>query len=99
MLEPMAACLIFLGIWTGLSVNWFSGLWLAFIGWFLMNAAQESVVQVSIRSALSGLRVEDVISRDCPTVFGRISRAELVRDHVLKTGQRCFTVTDGNRLE
>lgn len=91
--------LLFLGILTGFTVNWFSGLWLAFIGWFLMNAAQESVVQVSVRSALSGLTAEDVMSRDCPIVSRQMSLAELVRDHVLRTGQRCFTVTDGNRLE
>ena len=97
--QGVGYALIFLGIWTGFSVNWFSGLWLAFIGWFLMNAAQESVVQVSIRSALSGLTAEDVMSRDCPSVSGRMSLAELVQDHVLRTGQRCFTVMDGDRLE
>lgn len=91
--------LIFLGIVTGFTANWFSGLWLAFIGWFLMNAAQESVVQVSVRSALSGSVAEDVMSRDCPSVAGRMSLAELVRDQVLRTGQRCFTVTDGDRLK
>lgn len=64
-----------------------------------MNAAQESVVQVSIRSALSGLTAEDVMSRDCPAVARRMSLAELVRDHVLRTGQRCFTLTDGAQLE
>jgi Zn-dependent protease len=97
--QGIGYAIIFLGIWTGFTGNWFSGLWLAFIGWFLMNAAQENVVQVSIRSALSGLRVEDVMSRDCPAVSGRISLAELVWDHVLRTGQRCFTVTDGTRLD
>jgi CBS domain-containing protein len=97
--QGVGYALIFLGIWTGFTVNWFSGLWLAFIGWFLMNAAQESVVQVSVRSALSGLTAEDVMSRDCPAVSGRMSLAELVRDHVLRTGQRCFTVMDGDRLE
>jgi Zn-dependent protease len=91
--------LIFFGIVTGFTANWFSGLWLAFIGWFLMNAAQESVVQVSVRSALSGLMVEDVMSRDCPVVPVRMALAELVREHILKTGQRCFIVVDGNRLE
>lgn len=89
---------IFFGIWTGFTANWFSGLWLAFIGWFLMNAAQESVVQVSVRSVLSGLAAEDVMSRDCPIVPERMSLAELVQDHVLRTGQRCFTVADGDRL-
>lgn len=97
--QGIGYALIFLGIWTGFTANWFSGLWLAFIGWFLMNAAQESVVQVSVRSALSGLVVEDVMSRDCPNVPARMALAELVREHILKTGQRCFIVVEGSRLE
>jgi len=92
--------LILGGIWMGLVTgNWFNGLWLAFIGWFLLNAAQESVVQVSIRSVLTGLAAEDVMTRDCPTVSGRMSLAELVREHVLTTGRRCFLVAEGDRLE
>jgi predicted transcriptional regulator len=43
---------------------------------------------------------EDVLSHDCPAVSGRMSLAELVQDYVLlRTGRRCFIVTDGNRLE
>ena len=88
------------GIWTGLITgSWFSGLWLAFIGWFLLNAAQESVLQVSVQSALSGLVAEDIMTRDCPTVSGRMSLAELVQEHILKTGQRCFVVAEGRQLE
>ena len=34
--------------------NWSSGLWLAFIGWFLDNAASQSAQQVWIREALEG---------------------------------------------
>ncbi|MDP3090588.1 MAG: site-2 protease family protein [Nitrospira sp.] len=88
-----------IGIWTGFTVNWFNGMWLAFIGWFLLNAAQESVVQVSVRSALTGLVAEDVMARDCPAVTGRMSLAALVQEHIFKTGQRCFLVTDGSRLD
>jgi Zn-dependent protease len=88
------------GIWTGLVTgNWFSGLWLAFIGWFLRNAAQESVLQVSLSSVLTGVRAEDIMTRDCPTVSGRMRLAELVQEHILKTGQRCFVVAEGGRLE
>lgn len=90
---------VLVGIWTVFTGNWFNGLWLALIGWFLLNAAQESVVQVSVRSALTGLLAEDVMSRDCPAVAGRMSLAELVREHVLRTGRRCFLVTDDSRLE
>lgn len=91
--------LILGGIWMGLITgNWFNGLWLAFIGWFLLNAAQESVLQVSVRSVLTGVRAEDVMARDCPTVSGRMRLAELVQEHILKTGQRCFVVAEGSRL-
>jgi len=92
--------LILGGIWMGLITgNWFSGLWLAFIGWFLLNAAQESILQVSMRSALSGLVAEDIMARDCPTVSGQLSLAELVQEHILKTGRRCFLVSQNGRLE
>jgi Zn-dependent protease len=88
------------GIWTGLVTgNWFSGLWLAFIGWFLRNAAQESVLQMSVKSALSGLVAEDIMARDCPTVPGQLSLADLVQEHILRMGRRCFLVSQNGRLE
>jgi len=48
---------------------------------------------------LSGLVAEDIMTRDCPTVSGRMSLAELVQEHILKTGQRCFVVAEGSRLD
>jgi len=92
--------LIFWGIWTGLVIsNWFSGLWLAFIGWLLRNAAQESVLRMSVRSALGGLVAEDIMTQDYPTVSGRLSLLDLVQEHILRTGQRCFLVSQNGRLE
>jgi len=79
--------------------NWVNGLWIAFIGWFLLDAAQQSGLQVVMRSALSGLVAQDVMTRDCATVSGRVSLAELVEDHILKTGQRCYVVSDNGRLD
>jgi len=88
------------GVWTGLVIgNWFSGLWLAFIGWFLRNAAQESVLQMSVKSALGGLVAEDIMARDCPTVPGQLSLADLVQEHILRMGRRCFLVSRNGRLE
>lgn len=97
--QTVGYAFMLVGIWTMFTGGWFNGLWLTFIGWFLLNAALESVAQVSVRSALTGLAAEDVMTRDCPAVSGRMSLSELVQEHILKTGQRCFIVTDGSRLE
>jgi Zn-dependent protease/predicted transcriptional regulator len=87
------------GIAIAFTGNWVNGLWIAFIGWFLLDAAQQSGLQVAMRSALSGLVARDIMTRDCPTVSGRLSLAELVEDHILKTGQRCFVIADEGRLD
>lgn len=89
---------IVLGIWTVFAVNWFNGLWLAFIGWFLLTAAQASVFQVSVRSALSGVTAADIMARDCPTVAAGTSMTELVEAHILRSGRRCFLVAQDDRL-
>lgn len=96
--QAMGYAFMFFGIWTGFTVNWFGGLWLAFIGWFLLNAAQESVTHVSVRTVLTGLRAEDVMSRDVPTVDARMTLADLVYEHVFRTGRRCFVVEAEGRL-
>src|SRR5271154_1514051 len=44
--------------------DWASGAWLAFIGWFLLDAARESVAQVDIQETLAGLRATDVMSHE-----------------------------------
>jgi Zn-dependent protease/predicted transcriptional regulator len=76
---------------------WMSGLWLAFIGWFLLNAAQESAAQVAIRETLSGLHAADVMSHEVPTVPRDISLEEYGQE-VARTGRRCHLVTTDDRL-
>src|SRR5258707_11390679 len=56
--------------------DWQSGIWLAFIGWFLLNAAQESVAQVAMRQTLSGLNGADVMRHGIPSVEGQIPLEE-----------------------
>jgi predicted transcriptional regulator len=88
--------MILIGIWQALTGNWIGGLWLAFIGWFLLSAAQESFAQVAVRSTLTGLRAEDIMTRDIPAVPRDMSIEEYVHE-VLRTGRRCHIVTGAGK--
>ena len=76
----------------------FGGLWMAFIGWFLLDAARASYAQVGIGESLRGLRVRDVMESDCSVVAGRSNLQTLVDDHLLRTGRRCFIVVENGRV-
>ena len=60
--------LIGLGIALFVLEGAFSGAWLAFIGWFLLQAATAEARWVAARQALGGLRVRDLMVRDPVTV-------------------------------
>jgi Zn-dependent protease/predicted transcriptional regulator len=84
--------LIFVGIWQALNGNWVSGLWTAFIGWFLLSAAQESFMQVAMRNTLTDVRAADLMTHDIPTVTRDMSIEEYVHE-VLRTGRRVHIVS------
>lgn len=59
-----------------------SGLWLIFLGWFIMSAARNEESLVLMRGALAGLRVGDVMSRDPTIAPGWITVDEFMRSYV-----------------
>ncbi len=83
------------GFFTGRS---YQGLWLAFIGWFLLDASRASYYQMEILSGLQGRRVADVMERDCALVEGHISLQDFVDEYILRSGRRCFIVVQNNSL-
>ena len=74
------------------------GLWIAFIGWFLLQAAGATYMQVKMGTLLGGLRVEDVMSTDSYTVDPELSLQDFVHDHLMRTGRRFFLVVQDGRL-
>jgi Zn-dependent protease/predicted transcriptional regulator len=76
----------------------FGGLWIAFIGWFLLDAARRSYGQLALAQSLRGLRALDVMTNDCPVVSGRDNLHTLVEEHLLRTGNRCFIVEEQGRI-
>jgi Zn-dependent protease/CBS domain-containing protein len=71
----------------------FGGLWLAFIGWFLLSAAQSSYMQFSMMQLLRGVRVGDVMADECATVDAASDVQTVVDDMLLRRGRRCLMVT------
>jgi Zn-dependent protease/predicted transcriptional regulator len=86
------------GLWQFFTGHGFGGLWIAFIGWFLLDAARSSRMQVEITHALGGVKVRDVMERNCARVDAHTSLQSLVDEHLLRTGQRCFIVEKDGRL-
>jgi Zn-dependent protease/CBS domain-containing protein len=74
------------------------GLWIAFIGWFLLQAAGASYMQVRARTLLHGLQVRDVMSTDYESVDPNVSLQEFVNKRLLPSGRRCFLVMQESRL-
>jgi len=94
--QLIAYLLIGFGLWSAFNGRW-GGIWTGLVGWFLLNAAQASVQQVTIRETLTGLTAADVMSSEVPTIPGNMSLDEYSGE-VLRTGRRVHIVTSDDRL-
>ncbi len=88
---------IMLGIWRFFSGAGFGGLWMAFIGWFLLDAARASGAQVEVTERLTGVRVGDVMAQQFPVVDANSNLETFVQEYLLPTGHRCFVVEEQGR--
>jgi Zn-dependent protease/predicted transcriptional regulator len=100
--QAIAYVMIGLGvIWT---VNGYmargdmiQGLWLAFIGWFLLTVARQNRAQADARGALEGLRVADIMTVELPTIGREISLEDYARE-IVRTGRRGHLVVAHEQL-
>jgi Zn-dependent protease len=97
--QLVAYFFIFYGLVTFFfSGNQLGGLWMAFIGWFLENAALSSYRQVRLRHALAGHLVDEVMIRPYPCVAPDASVNSVVAGFLLPLGLRCLPVVVGDRM-
>lgn len=92
-----ALLFIFVGVWQMFSGNFGGGIWIAFVGWFLDNAASAQVQQVMFKGLLAGHSVAQAMSTRCAAVPADLMLQQLVDDHILAGGQRCFLVNRGDQ--
>jgi CBS domain-containing protein len=62
-----------------------------------LNAAQESVAQLTIRETLAGLCATDIMNREVPTIGPSLTLEDYSAE-VLRTGRRCHLVVSDERL-
>lgn len=96
--QAIALVFIGLGIYQFFRGAGLGGLWIAFIGWFLLQAAGANYQEMELKSALAGMRAGDLMSRDCAEVPGPTSVQDFVDHFLLRTGRRCFFVTVQDRI-
>ncbi|HTQ36658.1 MAG TPA: site-2 protease family protein [Steroidobacteraceae bacterium] len=74
------------------------GLWLAFIGWFLNNAAQQSYRQLVVQETLRDLLVSSVMQTHVQNVPPELPLAQFVDECLLRGPQQSYPVVDHDRL-
>jgi len=94
----VAFTFILIGVLLLFSGNAFNGIWLAFIGWFLLQAATQSSRQQILRTLLSGHTAGEVMWTDCPMIDPDTKVSDLVHKQMLHTGRRCFPVLDNDSV-
>ena len=75
-----------------------SGIWLAFIGWFLHGAAIQATTRLALDDVLAGMTVEELMQRDVPAAAPDLSVATLVHEHLISGDDRALPVVDGGVL-
>ncbi|TMM07521.1 MAG: CBS domain-containing protein [Actinobacteria bacterium] len=75
----------------------FSGAWLAFIGWFLLQAATAEARYIATEAALDGLRVRDLMTRDPVTVDGNLTVGQFMDEVARSRRFTTYPVFDGER--
>lgn len=90
--------LIGAGVVTIFLAGLFTGLWLAFIGWFLNSAADSSRKEIALRERLSLVKVREVIRPVPETIGPQTTVDEMVRNIFSRQHGRAVPVCDGERL-
>jgi Zn-dependent protease/CBS domain-containing protein len=86
---------VFVTLYFG--INSLSGLWLVFIGWFLLQAGGAEQTQAELLHALQGLTAGD-IAVPSPEPLPADATADVALQMMMKSGNRAFPVVLGDQL-
>jgi len=95
--QGFAYLFIALGLAMFIFEGSFSGAWLAFIGWFLLQGARAEARYVATEQALGGLRVRDLIVRHPVTVDADSTIGRFMDDVAWSHRFTTYPVLEGDR--
>lgn len=96
--KAFAFFLMALGFISLFSGSIISGIWFIFIGLFLQEAADMSYRQVVMKKILSGIKVENIMTKNLVTVPADISLHHLVDEYFFKHRYTSFPVIEDDTL-
>jgi CBS domain-containing protein len=96
--QVLAFGFIALGVVQLFSGQLLSGLWIAFIGWFLNNAAESSRQQAMAQESFAGVRVRDLMLPDPPTAGPDLPVQRFIGEYVVRRGLRALPVVADGRV-
>lgn len=96
--QVVAFGFIGIGVFQVFSGQFINGLWLGFIGWFLMSAASTAYSQVKVQRALGNLTVSQAMERDALEIPHLTPLSQLVEWYVLARGKTNFYVMQDGML-
>jgi Zn-dependent protease/CBS domain-containing protein len=73
------------------------GIWFAFIGWFLVQAARSSYQELQLQQLLRGVEAEDVMAADLRRIPPELSLQEAVDDYFMRYDHGAFPVEEQGR--
>jgi Zn-dependent protease/predicted transcriptional regulator len=96
--QGVALLFIGFGIFSFFGGAGFGGLWIAFIGWFLLQAASATQSTAALTSGLRNVHVSDLMTTECTPVDGTTNVQHFVEEHLLRSGRRCFIVQENGHV-
>jgi Zn-dependent protease/predicted transcriptional regulator len=75
----------------------FRAIWLAAIGWFLVQAARSSYQEVEVRRFLEGVEAEDLMTPELVSIPGEVTLRDAVDEYFMRYNHGAFPVTEDGR--
>ncbi len=96
--ELFAYLLLAIGLLSVFTGSGLTGLWFAFIGWFLLEAVRQERASAQLQQAVGGMRVSDLMARNPISVTPQTTIAEFSRTVARRSPHGAYPVVDHHQL-